>query len=207
MRQGGMHNRQAVNLSMFWRCLKDRDMWPIYWIGFSWMLCYIPATQYITIILKSDGFSTFETNLLTIPAYVMFILNLLFWTYVSEKFNERLLLCLATQIWCFPLILALELLPAGQSGSVRWGRYACTTLVVGSPYVHAILVALTSRNAGSVRTRTVASALYNMAVQVSNIIGINVRKDPALDSVLRLTRARSIETTTSLCTGRRIRLS
>jgi hypothetical protein len=31
-------------------------------------------------------------------------------------------------------------------------------------------VALTSRNSASVRTRTVGSSLYNMAVQTSNII-------------------------------------
>ena len=35
-------------------------------------------------------------------------------------------------------------------------------------------VAMTSRNAGSVRTRTVGSALYNMCVQTSNIISSNV---------------------------------
>jgi hypothetical protein len=37
------------------------------------------------------------------------------------------------------------------------------------------IVAMTSRNAGSVRTRTVGSALYNMCVQTSNIIASNVR--------------------------------
>ena len=40
--------------------------------------------------------------------------------------------------------------------------------------IHAIYVALTSRNAGSVRTRTVATAFYNMCVQAGNVIGINV---------------------------------
>lgn len=33
---------------------------------------------------------------------------------------------------------------------------------------------MTSRNAGSVRTRTVGTALYNMGVQSSNIIAANV---------------------------------
>jgi hypothetical protein len=43
--------------------------------------------------------------------------------------------------------------------------------------VHAILVAITSRNAGTVRTRTVASALYNMTVQASSIIGQNIYRE------------------------------
>jgi hypothetical protein len=36
------------------------------------------------------------------------------------------------------------------------------------------VVAITSRNAGTVRTRTVGSSLYNMAVQTSNIISTQI---------------------------------
>lgn len=50
-------------------------------------------------------------------------------------------------------------------------------MLVGHPYVHAILVAITSRNAGTVRTRTVASALYNMCVQAGSIISQNIYRD------------------------------
>jgi len=39
-------------------------------------------------------------------------------------------------------------------------------------------VAITSRNAGTVRTRTVGSSLYNMAVQTSNIISTQVCTSP-----------------------------
>jgi len=49
--------------------------------------------------------------------------------------------------------------------------------MVGHPYVHAILVAITSRNAGTVRTRTVASAFYNMCVQASSIISSNIYRE------------------------------
>ncbi|KAK3061684.1 hypothetical protein LTR53_019689 [Teratosphaeriaceae sp. CCFEE 6253] len=41
------------------------------------------------------------------------------------------------------------------------------------PYIQAIFTALTSRNAGSVRTRTVAAAVYNICVQVAGVIGSN----------------------------------
>lgn len=148
-------------------------MWPIYLIGLSWLIPNNPITAYLTLQLRAEGFNTFETNLLTIPAYVLFIIQLLFWTWLSEKINQRFLIGLVSQIWALPLLVALELIPSATS---HWVKYALSVLLFGSPYVHAILVAITSRNAGTVRTRTVASALYNMCVQASSIIGTNVSK-------------------------------
>lgn len=169
--KGGMHNRQAVTPRMLWHALKDYDMWVIYLLGLTWMIANTPATSYISLQLKSLGFSTFHTNLLAIPASVIFIINLLIWTWISERFNIRLLLGVGAELWAIILLIALEVLPSGAS---PWARWALLTLLIGMPYVHAIVVAITSRNAGTVRTRTVATALYNMMVQVSNIIGNNV---------------------------------
>lgn len=70
-----------------------------------------------------------------------------------------------------PCLAALISLPDDRS---PWANYALSVLIYGMPYFHAVFVAITSRNAGSVRTRTVASALYNMCVQASNVIGINI---------------------------------
>lgn len=169
--KGGMHNRQGLTLGLLWEALCDYDLWPVYLLGLTWCIPATPVTAYLTLNLKELGFSTFETNLLTIPAYVLFLIQLLAWTWVSEKWNNRMAIVLVSQIWCFPLILALELLPGTAS---PWAWYVCSLMLVGYPYIHAILVALTSRNAGSVRTRTVGSALYNMCVQASNIIASNV---------------------------------
>ncbi|KAJ5692210.1 transporter [Penicillium macrosclerotiorum] len=172
--KGGMHNRQPVTPRMLWHALKDYDMWVIYLLGLSWLIPNTPATSYISLELKSLGFSTFHTNLLSIPAYVIFIANLLFWTWVSERFNQRLLLGVVSEAWALILLIALEVLPDGAS---TWTRWSLLTLLIGMPYVHAIIVAITSRNAGTVRTRTVATALYNMMVQVSNIIGNNIYRE------------------------------
>ncbi|KAI9665350.1 MAG: hypothetical protein M1831_001787 [Alyxoria varia] len=174
--KGDMHNRQAVDFRMFWKCLKDVDMWPIYFLGLSWMLPFHPSTQYLTLQLRASGFDPFETNLLSIPAYVIFIINLIVWNWLSEKVNQRVLLVLVTQFWCLAFLITMEVLPAGDT--YKWGRYVCTIMVVGAPYLHPTLVALTSRNAGSVRTRTVASAIYNMCVQASNIVGVNIYREP-----------------------------
>ncbi|KAJ5930612.1 hypothetical protein N7466_006105 [Penicillium verhagenii] len=169
--KGGMHNRQPVTPKMLWKALGDYDMWPIYLLGLTWMIPSVPATSYISLELKSLGFSTFHTNLLTIPAYAIFIVNLLWITWVSERFNQRLLLGVFAEFWALVLLIALEVLPDGASA---WARWILIALLISMPYVHAIIVAIASRNAGTVRTRTVATALYNMSVQISNIIGNNV---------------------------------
>ncbi|KAG8530560.1 uncharacterized protein KY384_005063 [Bacidia gigantensis] len=186
----GILSWQAVTPRLLWEALKDYDMWPIYLLGLTWTTANQCANAYITLILRSLKFDTFETNLLTVPAYVLFILQLIFWTWFSEKINNRYIIILMCQFWILPLVVSLKTLPGGPA--YAWSRYVLILMLVGFPYVHAIIgepsnaytyikanssrvVAMTSRNAGSVRTRTVGSALYNMCVQASNIISSNVR--------------------------------
>lgn len=64
--KGDMHNRQGLSLPMLWECLKDYHMWPIYLIGISWTIPVNPVSSYLTLQLRSLGFGTFETNLLTV---------------------------------------------------------------------------------------------------------------------------------------------
>lgn len=162
-----------MDLKAFWWCLTDYHMWPIYLLGLTWLMPTVPMNQYLTLVLKDAGYGTFTTNLLTIPAYCIFILNLLFWCFLSEKINERFLLATVSQFWVLPLLVALETLPTTRS---PWATWILSVLIYAMPYFHPVIVAITSRNAGTVRTRTVASALYNMMVQTSNIIGANVSR-------------------------------
>lgn len=169
--KGSMHNREGLNLRLFWESLKDFHMWPIYLLGLIWLIPTTPATNYLTLQLRSQGFTTFQTNLLTIPSAVIGIITLMSITWIAERTNQRLLWGAGVEVWNLVLLIALEALP---QKTLPWPRWAILTLLVGSPSIHPVVVALTSRNAGSVRTRTIASALYNMSVQISNIAGANV---------------------------------
>lgn len=136
--QGGMHNRQGLTPSLLWNALLDYDLWPVYLLGLTWSIPATPITAYITLNLKTLGFNTFQTNLLTVPAYVLFLIQLIFWTWLSERLkgNTRFFIVLVSQIWMLPLVLTLELLPAKAS---PWSWYSVTILLVGYPYIHAIL--------------------------------------------------------------------
>lgn len=122
-------------------------MWPIYLLGFTWTTPNQCVVAYLTLILRSLKFDPFETNLLTVPAYTLFILQLLFWTWLSEKINNRYLIILACQIYMLPVLVGLETLPAGQAHA--WARYALSVMMVGFPYVHAIIGTLDSTLARS----------------------------------------------------------
>lgn len=129
--------RQAVTPKLLWQAVKDYDMWPIYLLGLSWTIPNQCAQAYLTLTLRSLKFDTFETNLLTVPAWGLVVSELIFWTWVSEKINNRFLIILICQVWMFPLVVGLETLPGGVE--YAWSRYVLNIMLVGFPYVHAIV--------------------------------------------------------------------
>ncbi|KAF3926862.1 hypothetical protein ABW20_dc0103816 [Dactylellina cionopaga] len=172
--KGDMHNRQGVTPSLLWKCLKDYDLWPLYLIGLTAYIPPAPPQNYLAFILRQMGFSTLNANLLTIPSQFLFGVNLLIISRISEWLNERSFVSMASNIWMWPFLLALVLVPPATNG---WVRYGLLTGLLAYPYCHAILVAWNSRNSNSVRARAVSAALYNMFVQSGNIIASQIYRE------------------------------
>lgn len=165
--KGDMHNRQAITPKRLWEAAKDYDLWPLYAIGLVAYIPQAPPNTYITLTLKSLGFSTFNTNLMTIPYSAAHIVTLIAITWLSERTNQRALVAIIQPIWTLPCLLALRF----WSGALKdqWGTFAITTVLLSYPYCHAILVGWTSKNSNNVGARSVSAAFYNMAVQLGNI--------------------------------------
>ncbi|KAK9451835.1 major facilitator superfamily domain-containing protein [Limtongia smithiae] len=175
--KGDMHNRQALTWKMIWRSLSDVDLWPIYIIGLVFGISSAPVSTYLTLTLRSIGFSTFQVTLMNIPELVLSLVALLAVTYLSQHFNERSLFGAFSQLWVLAFLIPLRIF---NSESNRWAKYAVTMLLLSYPSTHAIQVGWTSRNSNSVRTRTLSSALYNMFCQLSGIISTYIyRADDA----------------------------
>src|SRR2546430_184946 len=88
--------RQGVTPGLLWKCLKDYDLWPLYIIGLTAYIPPAPPTNYLAFILRQMGFSTLNANLLTIPSQVMFFINLLIISKISEWVNERSLVSMVS---------------------------------------------------------------------------------------------------------------
>ncbi|KAK7186488.1 hypothetical protein DPSP01_002083 [Paraphaeosphaeria sporulosa] len=172
--KGDMHNRQAITFSLLWKSLCDFDLWPIYALGITFGIPAGPSDQYLTLTLRQLGFDTFNSNLLSIPAQIGTTVNMLVFTYISEKINQRSLMGIFVQIWFLPCLVAMAVIPDSSS---RWSRYALVTVLLSYPSPHPMQVGWCSRNSNTVRTRTVSAALYNMSVQVQAIIYSNIYQD------------------------------
>ena len=59
----------------------------------------------------------------------------------------------------------------------KWATYSLIVVLLAYPTAHPMQAAWCSRNSNSVPARAVSAALYNMASQLSAIIGANVYRD------------------------------
>ncbi|KAF1924606.1 MFS general substrate transporter [Didymella exigua CBS 183.55] len=150
---------------------KDPAMWGLYFIG---LIAYIPASPvqgYLTLTLKRLGFSTFNSNMLTIPSAFLQIITMLALAYSSDYFNERTLHILFGEFWIMPLLIALLTLP---DGGREWGRFTLITLISGYPYFHPLVSSWISENSFDVKKRAITAATYNVIVQIGSLISSQI---------------------------------
>ncbi|KAJ9096220.1 hypothetical protein QFC20_006464 [Naganishia adeliensis] len=169
-----MHNRQGLTLRHILDSLWDYDLWPIYALGLTTYLAPATVGAYFSLTLKSLGFSTFQTNMLMIPQMVMFMINNLALVFTSKKLKERLLTASLGSWWQLIFLLVVATIPDSTG---KWVKWVLLSLLLAYPYAHPLLVSNVSGNAGSVRTRTVASSVYNMSVQACSMIASNVYRE------------------------------
>ncbi|WVQ81149.1 hypothetical protein IAT38_003271 [Cryptococcus sp. DSM 104549] len=169
--KSSMHNREGLGFRDLWYSFTDYDMWPLYLIGLTSFIVPTTVSAYYSLTLRSLGYTTFQTNMLGIPSSVIFILMNLATAFSSKRFKERLFFASLQPLWHLIFMIVLVALPDSTN---RWAKWAVLSLTLAYPYAHPIVVSMNSMNAGSVRTRTVASSVYNMFVQAAGIIGSNI---------------------------------
>ncbi|KAK6197473.1 allantoate permease [Scheffersomyces amazonensis] len=172
--KGDTNNRSGVTFKQLVKVFLDYDLWPIYSIG---LIAFVPTgamTNYIPIIYRGQGLTTFQTNLLLIPHYILHITFLIQITKLSERLNQRALVAILAPIYLIPLLIFFK---THRDTLTTTGIWLVSTLISGGPYIHAICVSWVSRNSGSIKTRSVSAAVYNLIVQAGGIISANIYRD------------------------------
>lgn len=165
--KGDMHNREGLTPKRLWTAICDYDLWPLYILGLMFGIPVSPPTTYLTLSLRNLGFSTFKTNLLTIPSTVAGIFSMFALTFVSEQVNDRAIVASLEDFWALPFLIAIYCLPSNPN---PWIFYGLASGLLSYPYSHPIQVGWCSRNSGAVASRTVNASIYNMFVQASSVV-------------------------------------
>jgi hypothetical protein len=106
-------------------------MWGFYMIGLVGYIPQNPVQAYLSLSLKKLGFSTFHSNLLSIPSAALQIILMILLGRSSDYFNERTFHCMFGELWSLPLLAALIEMPShGQN----WARFTLATLISGCKY-------------------------------------------------------------------------
>ncbi|KAK9362795.1 major facilitator superfamily domain-containing protein [Lipomyces starkeyi] len=155
----------------------DKYLVPIFILG---MLGFVPSVasyQFITIILRNLGYSTQESNFLSIPANTLLCVGMVTAAHFADKYRRRWPMPIIAMIWLLPFLIVELVLPDDAD---RWIRVFCLTLIVGFPYFTPVLMSWVSANSNDQHKRALAVAIYNISVQLGNIISANMyRADDA----------------------------
>ncbi|KAI0968703.1 major facilitator superfamily domain-containing protein [Xylaria arbuscula] len=170
--KGTMHNREPITLKLLWQSLTDIDLWPLYAIGLTFNIPTFPGQLYLTLSLKGLGFTTFQTNLLTIPYLVLRIINMLLLSVLAEITGQLAASASLFQFWCLPFLIYLRVVDTANAS--KWLTWAIISLLLAAPLAHPVQVGWISRNANTVRSRAVGAALYNMFLQAGVVISSNI---------------------------------
>ncbi|KAH3662560.1 hypothetical protein OGAPHI_005812 [Ogataea philodendri] len=172
--KGDMNNRQPVSLKQIVLTVSQPDYWPLLIQGIMAFIPFQPVSQYISLILKNMGYSTFLSNVLAIPGQFWFLINLPLVVGFSHLIKEKSISTGMSNIFIFPFVVALVAYP--NTGN-NWVKYVLLTGITSQPYTHAILAAWISRISYNVGSRAVATATYNMMYQIGSIIAANIYRD------------------------------
>lgn len=172
--KSSMHNRQGLKAKTIWRTLANYRLWPLLIIGISFGLPIAPISAYLTLNLKTLGFSTVVVQTLASVYNLVQVFTGIAVAILSELFDNRTLFCVTEDLWVWPCLVALVALPPGDGKEYAWKYYAIVTTALSTPYVHSIQASWVSAISGDVGTRTVATSLYNISVQITSIIGSQV---------------------------------
>lgn len=170
--KGDMNNRQPVGPKELIRAFFDIDMLPVYIIRLLADIGSSPATTYLSLTLRHLGFSTFKTNMLSIPYNIIGITTMLVTTYYSEVVQSRAYLIMLTPIWIVTCLIPLRFWPGSQKDI--WGTYALLTVMLGHAPTWPLSISWCMANSNSVRSRAVSSAVVNMFSQTAGIISSNI---------------------------------
>ncbi|ORY03346.1 MFS general substrate transporter [Basidiobolus meristosporus CBS 931.73] len=166
--------REGVKRSELFAAFTDLRIWGHLFIGFFGLMASSPVTSYMPLIIKSLGFSTVISNLLTMPAHLLKFLAMLALTRNSDRTKDRAWHGVVGTTWFLLGVLLLEFLPDNTN---KWTLYGVIIFTVGWPYWHPINAAWLTENVAPMGKRSIGLAMYIMSVNINGLVSSQIYRD------------------------------
>lgn len=125
-----------------------------------------PVGTYFPTLIKSYGFSTTTSNLLTVPSYIIGLIFSIIIARSADVFGNYSLHAIIGCLWGMAGFLALELLPDNAG---RWSFYVACLFLASAPSWHGMQIAWMSSNLAPIGKRTIA---LGAVIGAANICGV-----------------------------------
>ncbi|KAF9430264.1 hypothetical protein BGZ76_000901 [Entomortierella beljakovae] len=169
--------KSVVSRTEMFKALTSPKIWPNILIGFLGLLPFSPLTILSPLIIKSLnlGVAPLVSNLLVIPGYAISLSIMTFVSWSSDKHNERAFHGAVASAYYAACILALAALPEGTSGLSLY--FALIFAMGGQTCWHPVNAAWIAGNTAPVGKRSIALAMYIIAVNACDMVSVNMFRD------------------------------
>ncbi|CDH48430.1 mfs general substrate transporter [Lichtheimia corymbifera JMRC:FSU:9682] len=149
-------------------CFLDTKVWMHLIATFVGFMTQTPTTTYLPTIIKDNGFSVTNANLLTVPAYIINLIFSIIIAWSSDRHGEVAFHALISVFWQLGSFIALRTLPVDAG---RWSIYAAAMMAVAAPSWHGMHIAWLSSNAAPVGKRALALSMMVGFANLSHVPG------------------------------------
>ncbi|KAK9461938.1 major facilitator superfamily domain-containing protein [Lipomyces oligophaga] len=157
-----------------YKTVTDIYLLPMFTLAFVGFLPSVASYQFMTIMFRSYGYSTNESNLLVIPANMTIMTGMLFVSNYADKYKKRWPVPLMAMAWVLTFLIIMRSLPDSAPAGVR---AFCVIFTVGFPYYTPVLISWLSANTNDQHKRALAVAIYNIGVQLGSLSAANVYRE------------------------------
>ncbi|KAJ9131822.1 MFS general substrate transporter [Pleurostoma richardsiae] len=171
-------NRQGVKNHHFkkyqvWQTLQDPKTWILFIMAIAAQIPNASQSTFMSIILKTFGFSTLETQYMQIPGNVVQIVSLLLSGYIASRWpNMRCITMIFGNLVCVVCGGVLVGLSPGADGKGnRWGRIVALWLCSFQSVGFSLSLTMVSSNVAGYTKKQLTGAFIFVGYCVGNIIG------------------------------------
>ncbi|KAB5542548.1 MFS allantoate transporter-like protein [Coniochaeta sp. 2T2.1] len=163
-------NRQGVKNHHFkkyqmWQTLRDPKTWILFVMSIAAQIPNAAQSTFMSIILKTFGFTTLQTQYMQIPRNVVQITSLLASGYIASRFpNMRCIVMIFGNLVC---VMCGGLLQHGN----RWGRIVALWLCSFQSVGFAMSLTMVSSNVAGYTKKQLTGAFIFVGYCVGNIVG------------------------------------